>query len=611
MKTKGRIFKAVLWAGLFLVMSCVMPMVSAVLPVFDGYANQAFAGQIKGTVFNDTNQNGTQDAGELGIAYITKLMVDEGIVLKNPQIMVIAPVGMVLVVLIRGLAAFVSQWSLNWVGRRVIFDIRNQLFKKMVRLPTSYYDMHPSSSLISKLIYDVEQLAQAATSVIFSALKDGLTVVYLFAYLGFMSWKITLIFLIAFPLVANVVQKMSHKLRTTSKNIQDSVGGIVKQTQEASAAHKIIKIFGAQDYETERFASANNFNRQQAMKQITVTILGTPIVETLASLAVAGVIYTALHEVQQGHMTAGDFISYLSAMLLLLAPTKRLTGTNQAIQRGLAASQSAFSVLDEHAEPDSGTMTLERVDGKIEYRHVSFAYQSSTTPVLSDVNFTIEPGMMVALVGASGSGKSTIASLLPRFYQLEQGGIFIDGQNINDLTLENLRQHIALISQETILFDDTIANNICYGRAENNEEADWDRLTEAAIAAHVLEFTDKLPDKLDTMVGEKGLRLSGGQRQRIAIARAIYKNASILVMDEATSALDTESERHVQAAMEKLMKDRSTLVIAHRLSTIERADRIIVMDGGRIAEIGTHDELLKREGIYARLQQLQFEEIPS
>ena len=550
-------------------------------------------------------------AGELGIAYITKLMVDEGIVLKNPQIMVIAPVGMVLVVLIRGLAAFVSQWSLNWVGRRVIFDIRNQLFKKMVRLPTSYYDMHPSSSLISKLIYDVEQLAQAATSVIFSALKDGLTVVYLFAYLGFMSWKITLIFLIAFPLVANVVQKMSHKLRTTSKNIQDSVGGIVKQTQEASAAHKIIKIFGAQDYETERFASANNFNRQQAMKQITVTILGTPIVETLASLAVAGVIYTALHEVQQGHMTAGDFISYLSAMLLLLAPTKRLTGTNQAIQRGLAASQSAFSVLDEHAEPDSGTMTLERVDGKIEYRHVSFAYQSSTTPVLSDVNFTIEPGMMVALVGASGSGKSTIASLLPRFYQLEQGGIFIDGQNINDLTLENLRQHIALISQETILFDDTIANNICYGRAENNEEADWDRLTEAAIAAHVLEFTDKLPDKLDTMVGEKGLRLSGGQRQRIAIARAIYKNASILVMDEATSALDTESERHVQAAMEKLMKDRSTLVIAHRLSTIERADRIIVMDGGRIAEIGTHDELLKREGIYARLQQLQFEEIPS
>ena len=550
-------------------------------------------------------------AGELGIAYITKLMVDEGIVLKNPRIMVIAPVGMVLVVLIRGLATFVSQWSLNWVGRRIIYDIRNQLFTKMIRLPTRYFDVHPSSSLISKLIYDVEQLAQAATSAIFSVTKDGLTVIYLFSYMGYISWKLTLIFLVASPLVANVVRKMSHKLRSTSVSIQDSMGGIVKQTQEASAGHKIIKIFGAQNYETERFTSANNYNRQQSMKQLTVTILGTPIVETIASLAVAGVIYAALHEVQQGRMTAGDFIAYLSAMLLLLAPAKRLTNTNQVIQRGLAASQSAFGVLDENPEPDTGTMMLDSVEGKIEYRHVSFSYLNSPAPVLSDVNFTIEPGTMVALVGASGSGKSTIASLLPRFYQLEQGGIFIDGQNIDDLTLENLRQHIALISQETILFDDTIANNICYGRAQNNVEADWDRLTEAARAAHVLEFTDKLPEKMDTMVGEKGLRLSGGQRQRIAIARAIYKNARILVMDEATSALDTESERHVQAAMEKLMKDRSTLVIAHRLSTIERADRIVVMDGGRIAESGSHAELLKREGIYARLQQLQFEEIQS
>jgi len=550
-------------------------------------------------------------AGELGIAYITKMMVDQGILLKKPDMMVIAPVAMVLVVLIRGLATFVSQWSLNWVGRRVIFDIRNQLFAKMIRLPTRYFDVHPSSSLISRLIYDVEQLAQAATSAIFSVTKDGLTVIYLFSYMGYISWKLTLIFLVASPLVANVVRKMSHKLRKTSTSIQDSMGGIVKQTQEASAGHKIIKIFGAQNYETERFTSANNYNRQQSMKQLTVTILGTPIVETIASLAVAGVIYAALYEVQHGRMTAGDFIAYLSAMLLVLAPAKRLTNTNQVIQRGLAASQSAFGLLDEQAERDEGTIVLEKTEGKVEYRHVNFSYPSSSAPVLSDVNFTIEPGMMVALVGASGSGKSTIASLLPRFYQVEQGGIYLDGHDINELTLENLREHIALISQETILFDDTIANNICYGRAENNQEADWDRLTEAARAAHVLEFTDKLPGKLDTMVGEKGLRLSGGQRQRIAIARAIYKNARILVMDEATSALDTESERHVQSAMESLMKNRSTLVIAHRLSTIERADRIIVMESGRIAESGTHQELLQREGIYARLQQLQFEETTS
>ena len=536
------------------------------------------------------------------------ILTDQGLVAKKPDILYIVPIGLVLVVLVRGLAGFVAQWSLNWVGRRVIFDIRNQLFEKMIRLPTRYFDVHPSSSLISKLIYDVEQLATAATSAIFSITKDGLTVLYLLGYMTFISWKLTLIFLVVSPVVASIVRKMSGKLRSTSKNIQDSMGGIVKLTQESTAGHKIIKIFGAHKQETENFVSANNYNRQQAMKQLTVTILGTPVVETIASIAVSSVIYVALYESLQHRMTVGEFISYLTAMLLLLAPAKRLTNTNQVVQRGLAASQSAFSVLDEEAEPDNGTLELQEITGKVEYRHVNFRYQKSSGPVLRDVSFTMEPGTMVALVGASGSGKSTIASLLPRFYPVEEGGIFIDGHNIYDFKLDNLRKHIALISQETVLFDDTIANNISYGRDGDSNKTDSEKLMIAAKAAHVLEFTDKLPDKLDTMVGEKGLRLSGGQRQRIAIARAIYKNAPILVMDEATSALDTESERYVQAALEKLMKNRSTLVIAHRLTTIERADQIIVMENGHVAESGTHRELLQVEGIYARLQQLQYEE---
>ena len=549
--------------------------------------------------------------GEVGLVYITKVMMDDGFVGKNQQTLILVPFALIALMLVRGIAAFVAQWSVSWVGRRIIFDIRNQLFSRMIRLPTRYYDENASSSLISKLIYDVEQLAQAATSAIFIFVKDGLTVISLIVWMGLISWKLTLIFLVVSPVAAVVVRFMSNKLRNTSKAIQESMSGIVKVTQEATSGHRVIKTFTAEDYEAENFSKANNHNRQQVMKQVTIQLGGSPVIEFVVSIAVATVVYVALYESIQGRMSAGEFTSYLSSMMLMLAPARRLTNTNHIIQRGLAATQSAFSVLDEEPEPDHGVVEVDKIQGRIEYRNVGFSYHTSDRPVLHDVSFTIEPGTMVALVGASGSGKSTIASLLPRFYEVEQGSILLDGHNINDFKLNNLREHVALISQDTILFDDTIANNITYGESNQETEAGETRLIRAARAAHVLEFTDLLPNRLDTMVGEKGVRLSGGQRQRIAIARAIYKDAPILIMDEATSALDTESERHVQSALEELMRNRSTLVIAHRLSTVEKADNIIVMDNGVIVESGTHQQLIDNDGAYARLHQLQFSETPA
>jgi len=541
--------------------------------------------------------------GEFGLAIITKSMMDDGFVAKNPQTLILIPLSLVALMLARGLASFIGQWSISWVGRRIIFDIRNQLFQRLVRLPTQYYDNHPSSSLISKLIYDVEQLAQAATTAIFTIVRDGITVLSLLVWMGFLSWKLTVIFIIVSPIAGSFVRMMSKRLRRASKNIQDSMGSIVKVTQEATAGHKVIKTFTAQEYEANKFEHENNTNRQQFMKQISILTGGTPVIEFIVSIAVAIVVYVALFESVQGKMSAGEFTSYLSSMMLLLAPAKRLTNTNYVIQGGLAASQSAFSVLDEEPEDDSGSLVLDKVEGRVEFRDVGFSYHTSSRPVLSNISFTIEPGTMVALVGASGSGKTTIANLLPRFYAVDQGEILIDGNSVRDFQLNNLRQQISLISQETILFDDTIANNICYGN-----EPDPARLRNAAQAAHVLEFSDKMPNGLETMVGEKGLRLSGGQRQRIAIARAIYKDAPILIMDEATSALDTESERHVQEALDGLTRNRSTLVIAHRLSTVEKADQIIVMADGHIVERGTHQRLINLGGTYSRLYQLQFTE---
>jgi subfamily B ATP-binding cassette protein MsbA len=488
----------------------------------------------------------------------------------------------------------------SWVGRRITFDIRNAIFTHLTRLPSGFYDTNASGSLISKLIYDVEQIAAAVTESIFVIVRDGLTVVAMAAWMIYLNWKLTIFFAILAPISSLLVRAMSQRFRKTSRQIQKSMGEISQVTQQATEGQRVVKAFGGQETEIRAFTEVNERNRRQAMRKVMVSAVGMGLVQLLAAIALALVIYFAL---LSGEITAGGFVSYITAVTWMMNPAKRLSKINETIQTGLAAAHSAFTLMDEPAETDTGTVTLADVRGRIEYRHVGFRYPVAESEALQDVSFTIEPGQTVALVGASGSGKTTTASLLPRFYRVNEGEIRLDERNINDLVLADLRRHIAIVGQETLLFDDTIRHNIAYG---HEGPIDADRVMQAARAAHVLEFAQKLPQGLDALVGERGMRVSGGQRQRIAIARALYKNAPILILDEATSSLDTESERLVQAAMQKLMENRTTLVIAHRLSTVEHADRIVVLAQGRVVESGTHRELLAQNGVYAGLYRIQF-----
>ena len=543
-------------------------------------------------------------ASDTGFAALIKPLMDEGFIAKDQNSIRSIPALMVGVVLLRSITVFVAEYCIKWVGRRITFDIRNQLFTRIINLPASYYDSHSSSYLISKLIFDVEQLANAATNVIFILVRNGLTVIGIFAWLAYLNWKLTLFFIVVTPILVWLVRLMTDRLRRASERIQQTMGDITKVTQEAADGQRVVKAFNAQGQEYKTFYRVNNTNRQQAMKQATVAAAGTPLLESVSAIFVGIIVFVALHQAAVGEFSAGGFISYLTALMILMPSARQLSNVNQTLQQGIAASHSAFSLLEELPEQDTGNVERDRVEGSVEYRGVCFAYPESDEQVLNDVSFEATPGQMIALVGASGSGKTTTASLLARFYLPHEGAIRVDGINIADYRLANYRKHISYVSQETILFDDTVRNNITYGQ---EDEIDESRLLDAARAAHVMEFVERLPDGLETIVGEKGLRLSGGQRQRIAIARAIYKNAPILILDEATSALDSESERHVQAAMEALTEHRTTLVIAHRLSTIERADLIVVMDQGRVVETGTHDQLLAAGGTYAGLYKMQFQ----
>ncbi len=536
---------------------------------------------------------------------LTKPLVDSGLVARDPEVIRLIPLTLIGLFAFRGVVSFVAEYGIKWVGRKIVFDIRNDMFSHMMRLPCAFYDATASGTLIAKLIFDVEQLAKAATQAWMIVARDGLTVIGIVAWMSYLNWRLTLLLGVLTPAAGFVIRVMSRRMRKTSHLIQRSVGELSRVAQEATAGQRVVKAFSGEQAEARSFAAVNDKNRRQFMRRVAVAELGLSITIFLLAIAIAVVLWAA---VRSGEASAGEFVSYVVAMLWLMQPVRRLVQVNEVLQTGIAAAQSSFALLDEPAEEDPGRKELAQVRGHVEYRAVEFSYPLASVPALRGVSFTLAPGEVVALVGASGSGKSTIAALLPRFYAVTAGEILIDGVNINELRLANLRGAIAVVGQETLLFDDSIRNNIAYGAPGPIDEQ---RIARAVTAGHVAEFADQLPEGLDTVVGEKGVRLSGGQRQRIAIARALYKDAPILVLDEATSALDSESERFVQAALQALVRNRSTLVIAHRLATIERADRILVLAHGRVVESGRHAELLAAGGVYASLYRTQFSEPPN
>ena len=541
-------------------------------------------------------------AVDTGFAVLVKKFLDGAFVERDPRMLVYVPAGIVVLFLVRGVGDYLSVYAPGWVGRQVIKAIRRDVFERYLQLPVSYFDKNGVAQLLSRLTYNIELVAEAATNAVTFIIRDTLTIIGLIGYLIYLNWKLTLFALAVAPLIIGLIRGTSQLFRRYSARIQASMGDVTRVAKESLENQRMIKVFNAESRQFEAFESVNEHNRASFMKLITVKAVSNPVVQMIAAAGLAAVLYMAIRDVLAHGLTIGEFTSFLTALLLVTAPLRRLVSVVGPLQQGIAAGESVFEVLDAAAEDRGGDVSISRARGEIEFRDVSFTYDADKGQVLAGISFRVAPGETVAIVGRSGSGKSTLVSLLPRFHDPDSGQVLLDGVDLRSYRLPELRRQQALVSQDVMLVDDSIRNNIAFSAPR----ADASAVERAARAAHVLEFADELPQGLDTTIGERGALLSGGQRQRVAIARAILKDAPILILDEATSALDAESEHLVQTALAGLLEGRTTLVIAHRLSTIERADRILVMDGGRIVESGTHAELLAAGGTYSALHRMQF-----
>ncbi|MCL1100110.1 lipid A export permease/ATP-binding protein MsbA [Shewanella saliphila] len=520
------------------------------------------------------------------------------------NIMFMAPIVVILMFSLRGVANFVSTYCVSFISAQLIMDMRQQVFEHYLRLPVSYIDRENSGNLISRVTFDTEQIARASGSALISIVRDSMTAIGMLAIMFYYSWQLSLCILVIGPLIGIVISVVSRRFRKVSKQIQSAMGGVTATTEQMIKGHKNVLVFGGQETELERFYKVNDRNRYQNMKLAVAQSVSQPLIMVIGSFALAFVLYAATWDSMKTDLTAGTFAAILGAMLAMLQPIKNLTRVNAEFQRGIAACTTVFELLDTAPESDNGTFTVERVQGKLRFDNVTFSYPEQDKAALNGIDFEVKPGKTVALVGRSGSGKSTIASLITRFYGgLSQGDITLDDTSIYDYQLKSLRNQVALVSQQVTLFNDTIANNIAYAYPG---EVTREQIVKAAELAYAMEFINTLPEGLETQVGENGVLLSGGQRQRIAIARAMLRDAPVLILDEATSALDTESEKAIQKGLDNLRHNRTSIVIAHRLSTIESADEILVIDQGQIVERGNHSDLIAQAGIYANLYKMQF-----